>query len=144
MVGGIIILHTRRKSHRSSYCFNSNSIQAEPELIDLKAQSTHQRNNRMTFPHVESMPVLHTGEEEPSERLQDKSRENEKPTMPHAASTMFLSDMEEEEDVVRPHVGYKKVLVTGGAGFIGSSVAEHLLARGDDVVIIDEMNDYCT
>ncbi len=90
------------------------------------------------------MPVLHTGEEEPSERLQDKSRENEKPTMPHAASTMFLSDMEEEEDVVRPHVGYKKVLVTGGAGFIGSSVAEHLLARGDDVVIIDEMNDYCT
>jgi UDP-glucuronate 4-epimerase len=39
-------------------------------------------------------------------------------------------------------VGYKKVLVTGGAGFIGSHVAEYLLARGDDVVIIDEMNDY--
>eukprot|EP00544_Gedaniella_sp_CCMP2646_P008761 CAMPEP_0202486192 /NCGR_PEP_ID=MMETSP1361-20130828/4815_1 /ASSEMBLY_ACC=CAM_ASM_000849 /TAXON_ID=210615 /ORGANISM="Staurosira complex sp., Strain CCMP2646" /LENGTH=411 /DNA_ID=CAMNT_0049115253 /DNA_START=217 /DNA_END=1452 /DNA_ORIENTATION=+ len=96
----------------------------------------------MTFPHVESMPVLHIGEEEPSERLQDKSRENEKLTMPHAASSMFLSDMEEEEGVVRPHLGYKKVLVTGGAGFIGSNVAEHLLARGDDVVIIDEMNDY--
>jgi UDP-glucuronate 4-epimerase len=43
---------------------------------------------------------------------------------------------------VEPHVGYKKVLVTGGAGFIGSSVAEFLLERGDDVVIIDEMNDY--
>jgi UDP-glucuronate 4-epimerase len=41
-----------------------------------------------------------------------------------------------------PHVGYKKVLVTGGAGFIGSHVAEYLLARGDDVVIVDEMNDY--
>lgn len=41
-----------------------------------------------------------------------------------------------------PHVGYKKVLVTGGAGFVGSSVAEALLARGDDVVIVDEMNDY--
>jgi UDP-glucuronate 4-epimerase len=39
-------------------------------------------------------------------------------------------------------VGYKKVLVTGGAGFIGSSVAEYLLARGDDVVIVDEVNDY--
>ena len=76
--------------------------------------------------------------------------------------------------VVEPHVGYKKVLVTGmylpstssfgthhfskpsyhsfihtcsslslgGAGFIGSHVAEYLLARGDDVVIIDEVNDY--
>jgi UDP-glucuronate 4-epimerase len=32
--------------------------------------------------------------------------------------------------------------VTGGAGFIGSSVADFLLARGDDVVIIDEVNDY--
>eukprot|EP00980_Cylindrotheca_fusiformis_P003739 scaffold831_cov109-Cylindrotheca_fusiformis.AAC.1 len=45
-------------------------------------------------------------------------------------------------DIVEPHVGHKKVLVTGGAGFIGSHVAEYLLERGDDVVIIDEMNDY--
>jgi UDP-glucuronate 4-epimerase len=48
----------------------------------------------------------------------------------------------EEQAIVEPHVGYKKVLVTGGAGFIGSSVAEYLLSRGDDVVIIDEVNDY--
>jgi nucleoside-diphosphate-sugar epimerase len=34
-------------------------------------------------------------------------------------------------------MGYKKVLVTGGAGFVGSSVAEALLRRGDDVVIVD-------
>ena len=47
-----------------------------------------------------------------------------------------------ENLVIEPHVGHKKVLVTGGAGFVGSSVAEALLARGDDVVIIDEMNDY--
>jgi len=39
-------------------------------------------------------------------------------------------------------MGHKKVLVTGGAGFVGSSVASALLARGDDVVIVDEMNDY--
>jgi UDP-glucuronate 4-epimerase len=45
-------------------------------------------------------------------------------------------------EVVEPHVGYKKVLVTGGAGFIGSNVAQVLLERGDDVVIVDEMNDY--
>ncbi|KAL3785783.1 hypothetical protein HJC23_007339 [Cyclotella cryptica] len=46
------------------------------------------------------------------------------------------------DQIVELHVGYKKVLVTGGAGFIGSHVAEHLLERGDDVVIVDEMNDY--
>jgi UDP-glucuronate 4-epimerase len=44
--------------------------------------------------------------------------------------------------VIEPHTDHKKVLVTGGAGFIGSSVADFLLARGDDVVIIDEVNDY--
>lgn len=45
-------------------------------------------------------------------------------------------------EIMEPHVGYKKVLVTGGAGFIGSHVAQLLLKRGDDVVIVDEMNDY--
>merc|ERR1711935_1294273 len=55
-----------------------------------------------------------------------------------SASTSSWADV----DVVQPHSGYKKVLVTGGAGFIGSNVAEYLLERGDDVVIIDELNDY--
>ena len=35
-----------------------------------------------------------------------------------------------------------KVLITGAAGFIGSSLALRLLARGDDVVGIDNLNDY--
>src|SRR4051812_2978307 len=35
-----------------------------------------------------------------------------------------------------------KILVTGAAGFIGYSVAEALLGRGDDVVGIDSVNDY--
>lgn len=38
-----------------------------------------------------------------------------------------------------PHTGKKTVLVTGAAGFIGSWVADTLLARGDDVVIVDEV-----
>lgn len=36
----------------------------------------------------------------------------------------------------------KKVLVTGAAGFIGSHVAEALVARGDTVVGVDNLNDY--
>ena len=35
-----------------------------------------------------------------------------------------------------------KVLITGIAGFIGSSLAESLLKRGDEVVGIDNLNNY--
>ena len=35
-----------------------------------------------------------------------------------------------------------KVLVTGAAGFIGSSLAYRLLERGDEVVGVDNLNDY--
>ncbi len=36
----------------------------------------------------------------------------------------------------------KRVLITGAAGFIGSSLADALLARGDSVFGIDDFNDY--
>lgn len=35
-----------------------------------------------------------------------------------------------------------KILVTGTAGFIGSHLAQRLLARGDEVVGLDSINDY--
>ena len=35
-----------------------------------------------------------------------------------------------------------RILITGGAGFIGSHVADALLARGDEVTILDNFNDY--
>jgi UDP-glucuronate 4-epimerase len=35
-----------------------------------------------------------------------------------------------------------QVLVTGGAGFIGSHVSEALLRSGNEVVIVDELNDF--
>jgi len=36
----------------------------------------------------------------------------------------------------------KQILVTGSAGFIGSTLTLRLLARGDDIVGIDNHNDY--
>ncbi len=34
----------------------------------------------------------------------------------------------------------KKILVTGGAGFIGSHLAEKLLALGHEVIIVDNLS----
>ena len=33
-----------------------------------------------------------------------------------------------------------KMLITGGAGFIGSHLAEHLLASGHDVAVLDDFS----
>ena len=33
-----------------------------------------------------------------------------------------------------------KILVTGGAGFIGSHIVEYLVQRGDNVTILDNLN----
>ncbi|EQD65160.1 NAD-dependent epimerase/dehydratase, partial [mine drainage metagenome] len=35
-----------------------------------------------------------------------------------------------------------RILVTGAAGFIGAALIEHLLARGERVLGIDNHNDY--
>ena len=34
----------------------------------------------------------------------------------------------------------KKILITGGAGFIGSQLAKFLLAKGNAVYVIDNLN----
>jgi UDP-glucuronate 4-epimerase len=39
-------------------------------------------------------------------------------------------------------IGMKTVLVTGGAGFIGSHLCQGLLARGDRVICLDNFNDF--
>jgi len=95
----------------------------------------------MKFPHAISMPAM-----EGLDQDNDNTSDNSTPTIARTTSTVGFNDMSGDEDLnfnmVQPHFGYKKILVTGGAGFIGSNVAEYLLSRGDDVVIVDEMNDY--
>jgi len=92
----------------------------------------------MVFNHTSSLPALQDLSDENSQS------DNSNPSMSRTTSSTFYCDLSDDESQtkVRPHQGHKKVLVTGGAGFIGSNVAEYLLERGDDVVLVDEMNDY--
>jgi UDP-glucuronate 4-epimerase len=105
----------------------------------------------MPFKHAASMPVLHNEEEDST----GTGTGSTNPSIARTESTVCFSDLSASESddsssassnyngpKVAPHVGHKKVLVTGGAGFVGSHVAEYLLRRGDDVVIVDEVNDY--
>lgn len=80
---------------------------------------------------------------ESNSRLVVQSR-NETPTKERsdANDEPKLVTARNSSSFVSPHSGHKTILVTGAAGFIGSHVANHLLARGDTVIIVDEMNDY--
>jgi len=48
--------------------------------------------------------------------------------------------MKDRETGPEPERACKRVLVTGGAGFIGSQVADGYLARGDQVWIVDDLS----
>lgn len=108
----------------------------------------------MKFPHAGSMPCLAPIADDDSsgdERNSTSPAPDTVRAIPHVESCigLNLTDSDDEsQDSARkasalpPHLGFKKVLVTGGAGFVGSSTAAHLLQRGDAVVIVDEMNDY--
>lgn len=39
-----------------------------------------------------------------------------------------------------PHSEYRKALVTGGAGFIGSHITERLISAGMDVIVLDDLS----
>ena len=36
----------------------------------------------------------------------------------------------------------KHILITGGAGFIGSHLTQRLLERGDRITVLDDFNDF--
>jgi UDP-glucuronate 4-epimerase len=96
----------------------------------------------MKMHHVTSMPALCVTDSDDNSSLSEQVGAATNSMTRAGSMVCFDSMMDEVETGVPPHTGHKKVLVTGGAGFIGSSVAQFLLARGDDVVVVDEMNDY--
>ena len=69
---------------------------------------------------------------------------SETTTGPRSPSSTLYSSDDDAATVATPEVwnADESVLVTGGAGFVGSHVAEHLLRRGEKVLVIDELNQY--
>ena len=90
------------------------------------------------------MPTLHLSDDDESSNTSSNTTNSTNTSSLRSASNLDLTSIEHEDQhtAVEPHTGFKCVLVTGGAGFIGSHVAQLLLERGDKVVIIDEMNEY--
>lgn len=88
-----------------------------------------------------SMPAL-TSSDDDTHTSDSSSDQETTSSIGRTQTSVDLTEVEEVLSIVAPHEGHKRVLVTGGAGFIGSHVAEFLLNRGDDVIIVDEMNDY--
>ena len=120
-----LIILALRFSSLQSFVYWPDPITSSTLILAAMMMSMSPKNNHnATFPSVAS--------------VSDQSSTDGKSMLVCSSN----SSSHYEELIVAPHVGYKKVLVTGGAGFVGSSVAEALLARGDDVVIVDEMNDY--
>lgn len=105
---------------------------------------------KMKITHATSAPALYEldDDENSGDTLVPIEKENlgVGSRLGRVESTSCFSDLsfavETQKETVKPHTQYKKVLVTGGAGFIGSHVSQFLLERGDDVVVVDEMNDY--
>jgi UDP-glucuronate 4-epimerase len=61
-----------------------------------------------------------------------------------AAPTAPTASADSSFAYVQPHLSFSNetVLLTGGAGFIGSHTAQRLLERGNKVIVIDNFNDY--
>jgi len=140
----LIILFSVRIISLQSFYFDPNNNNQQPTTTSLSSTVHNNKTTIMTpdNQHIDSnitpaaTPPSVTSISEDDSSLSDSM-------MSMCSSTESSSSASKyEELIIQPHTKHKKVLVTGGAGFIGSSVAEALLARGDDVIIVDEMNDY--
>lgn len=110
---------------------------------DLEQQQIDQTDLSHTFPSASDFTVGMAGESSDSEDTESLG-----PVTATDGSDVESLTEEETEEVgsidqpLEVSANRKVVLVTGGAGFVGSHVADFLLARGDSVIVVDEMNDY--
>ena len=61
--------------------------------------------------------------------------------VPSAAGFAYLGVGRRRDQASTPPVRHVRVLVAGGAGFVGSHLVRRLLARGHDVICIDDLVD---
>ena len=112
----------------------SHNLKLQPKLEASSHSNNH--NYKMDLSNTKSF-ISFERSSTPTTEGSDSSSVSSSGSHAHNSLSSWQST-----EIVEPHTGHKKVLVTGGAGFIGSHVADFLLERGDDVVIVDEINDY--
>ena len=116
---------------------NTNGGEDEP-----KDDSLDLENNDPDAPSTAKTPLLRGAISSDSDAPSAHSTTQTQQQLSNPIFTEPSPHLWSDIPIIPPHTERKKVLVTGAAGFIGSHVAYKLLERGDDVIVVDEMNDY--
>jgi len=121
---------------RRSSAINSNTLSAN-DTLTTNFISNNSNNDATTAQIIDSTEEsLATNLRRPQQQLH--LQHDTQSQLSSSSSSSSWSNI----PILPPNNNLKVVLVTGGAGFIGSHVATALLQRGDIVIIIDNMNDY--
>eukprot|EP01035_Chromulina_nebulosa_P025569 gene25569-33383_t len=114
------------------YGVNVSTLEAD-DLPVVDGRCTKMAQNSTSLPHFSRVPKTYDCWPTDSESPRSKSRNDSDSSSPSRRQSLSTTEVSNVKKVV---------LVTGGAGFIGSHVSDMLLERGDRVVIVDEMNAY--
>src|SRR5512133_1339722 len=73
-------------------------------------------------------------------QAQSTAPSTERRTKHQARSTRYFPSANDPERRIEHRMNYNRALITGGAGLIGSHIADRLVAEGLEVVVLDNFS----